>query len=121
MNSLRTQFERCRVAARKPTGVGFFTQLHIPDDAEPAPVKPGRMSLGNVVATVDGLQHGAGFVLFVENGVLDMLEGFSYDEPWLDVRAAHVVTAGGARHGGGTSLSDTDQVDAAWDGSPDGP
>lgn len=29
-----------------------------------------------------GLRHGGGFVLFAENGILSMLEGFSYDKPW---------------------------------------
>jgi hypothetical protein len=116
MNALRAQVERCRVRDREVTGVGFWTQLDIPADAEPAPVKPGRMSLGDVVASIDGLEHGAGFVLFIEDGVLQMLEGFSYDEPWLDVLAAYVVTPGGMSHGGG-SLSDIDQVAAAWDRS----
>jgi hypothetical protein len=35
-----------------------------------------------VNATIDGLAHGAGFVLFVRGGRIETLEGFSYDEPW---------------------------------------
>jgi hypothetical protein len=29
-----------------------------------------------------GFYHGAGFVLFVDDGVISFLEGFTYDEPW---------------------------------------
>ena len=42
MNALRRQLERCRVASRETTGVGFFTTLAIAPDIEPAPVRPGR-------------------------------------------------------------------------------
>ncbi len=80
--ALRLQFDRCVAAARELSGVGFFTELSIPLDAAPAPVRPGRLHLSGVVAEVEGLKHGAGFVLWIENGVLATLEGFSYDEPW---------------------------------------
>lgn len=33
-------------------------------------------------AVVDGLQYGAGFVIFMRGGRLDILEGYSYGEPW---------------------------------------
>lgn len=116
MNALRRQLERCRVASRETTGVGFFTTLDIPTDVEPAPVKPGRMDLGDVTATIEGLEHGAGFVLFVQDGLLDILEGFSYVEPWPDVSARYEVSTGGLMHGGG-SMTDLEEVDAAWDRS----
>jgi hypothetical protein len=80
--ALRLQFERCDAAARELTGVGFFTELSIPLDVARAPVEPGRLRLSGVVAEIDGLKHGAGFVLWIENGLLATLEGFSYDEPW---------------------------------------
>src|ERR1044071_4444144 len=78
MRALRGQFDECHVVSRKATGVGFFTTVHVPSHVQPAPAAPGRMHLGDVTATIDGLAHGAGFVLFVQDGVLDMLEGFSY-------------------------------------------
>jgi len=31
---------------------------------------------------IAGMSHGAGFVLFIDYGNMNMLEGFSYDEPW---------------------------------------
>jgi hypothetical protein len=118
LNALRRQFERSHVASRETTGVGFFTELDVPTDVAPAPVKPGRLDLGDVTATIEGLEHGAGFVLFVQDGVLDFLEGFSYDEPWPDVTARHAVTAGGVGHSGG-SKTDIEEVNDAWDRSSD--
>lgn len=113
MNALRRQFERCQVASRETTGVGFFTTLEIAPDVEAAPVKPGRMDLSDVTATIDGLEHGAGFVLFVQDGVLDVLEGFSYDGPWTDMNARYEVRAGGVMHSGG-SMTDIEEVHDAW-------
>ena len=120
MNALRRQFERCHVASRETTGVGFFTDLDIETDVERAPVKPGRMFLHDVTVTIEGLERGAGFVLFVEDGVLDTLEGFTYDEPWPDVIGRYEVTAGGISHIGG-SKTDVEQVDEAWSPSDDIP
>ncbi len=31
---------------------------------------------------LEGVAHGAGFVLFIRDGALACLEGFTYDEPW---------------------------------------
>ena len=43
-----------------------------------------RLTLSGVAAAIDGLRMGAGFVLFVQDGMLDMLEGFTYDGAWPD-------------------------------------
>jgi hypothetical protein len=118
MSALRRQLERCQVASRRFTGVGFFTTLDVAPEVEPAPVRPGTMDLGDVTATIEGLEHGVGFVLFVKDGVLDVLEGFSYDEPWPDTSRRYKVTAGGVTHSGG-SQTDIEEVDAAWNGPGD--
>ena len=70
----------CRVTGREYTGVGFFTDLSVPSSVIPAAV--GRLVMSNVRADLAGLDHGAGFLLWVEEGRLTKLEGFSYDEPW---------------------------------------
>jgi hypothetical protein len=78
--ALRDQLAGATVKGRQHTGVGFFTDFSPAKDAVPAPVR--KLRFGDVQATIDGLQHGADFVLFVDDGLLTMLEGFSYDEPW---------------------------------------
>lgn len=70
------------VESREFTGVGFFTRfakLSVPGLAL------GTSQLADVHADIPLLEHGAGFILFVENGRLDMLEGFCYDESWPSV------------------------------------
>jgi hypothetical protein len=37
---------------------------------------------GDVVAEVEGVENGAGFLLFIEDGRMTMLEGYMFGEPW---------------------------------------
>jgi hypothetical protein len=60
--------------------VGFYTDFEVPEDAPSA--EPPNFILGDVYATLDGIEHGAGFQLLVRGGRLPQLEGFTYDEPW---------------------------------------
>jgi len=77
--TLRAQVRVGRVVERRITGVGFFTTFAVPPDA---PRVHGSFQLGDVLARIEGLSHGAGFVLWVKNGALDMLEGYTFDESW---------------------------------------
>jgi hypothetical protein len=72
---LRQQYRQSEVVKREFTGVGFFTTFRVYDSA---PRLPGNRSLyiGDVVAEIDGVD--VGFVLFITDGVLDMLEGYTY-------------------------------------------
>jgi hypothetical protein len=79
--SIRQQMDYALVTSREFTGVGFFTRFTLPADA------PVRRDLPNanfthVGADIAGLKHGAGFVLFIRDGVVSMLEGFTYVEAW---------------------------------------
>ncbi len=78
---LQKQFSISRVEDRKMTGVGFFTDLSLPDDAPKLPDE-ATFHISDVAADINDLKHGAGFVLFIRKGRIDMLEGFTYGEPW---------------------------------------
>jgi hypothetical protein len=80
LNSLRQQLEVCQISMREFTGAGFYTTLVV--DKSLVKSIECDLILSDVIAQVGGLQHGAGFVLYVNNGILDVLEGYSYDEPW---------------------------------------
>lgn len=82
-DTIRQQLAHATVASREFTGVGFFTEFTVSEEATVARSLPD-MTLGDVVAESASLKHGAGFVLFVRNGVVSMLEGHTYDEPWPD-------------------------------------
>jgi hypothetical protein len=78
---LRNQFRHILVRSRENTGVGFFTNFSVPPEIERIPNRRS-LHLSDVNATASNVAHGIGFVLFVCDGALEMLEGFTYDEPW---------------------------------------
>lgn len=81
-DTARQQLEHASIAKREFTGVGFFTEFEIADDAPIRRDLPDA-TLGNVGAELSGLQHGAGFLLFIRGGVVTMLEGYTYaDDQW---------------------------------------
>ena len=87
LEALRQQLPAVSVKARESTGAGFYTEFSIAEGARAAPLQSGKLLFGDVEATIDGLKYGAGFVLYVERGLLHMLEGYSYEEPWPE----HVI------------------------------
>ncbi len=81
--SLRKQLHSASVTERDLSGVGFFTTLHVAHtDAARATDK--SFKFGDVHADISGLECGAGFLLYVRDGVLEMLEAYTYDEQWPD-------------------------------------
>jgi len=79
--TLRAQAASARVGKRDLSGVGFSCSFEVPPDTARVEGR-ANFELDDVIATVHGLEHGAGFVLFVRDGQLAMLEGFSYGETW---------------------------------------
>lgn len=81
LDVLRTQLANARRQPRELSGVGFFRHFEL---TAPSPTLPNSASIwfGDVSADIEGLQHGAGFVLFVDKGMISMLEGYTYGEEW---------------------------------------
>jgi hypothetical protein len=77
---LRVQAEAARIALREYTGAGFFLSFDVPPEVPVLAVRD--FHFGDVNADIEGLQYGAGFVVFVRSGRLDTVEGYSYEEPW---------------------------------------
>ena len=82
LSALRAQLNGLSVIRRERTGSGFFTTLSPDVNANPARISTDKLRFGDVQATIEGLARGAGFLLFVDNGLLKVLEGYSYEEPW---------------------------------------
>ena len=80
LRSLRDQLATLCVVSREMTGTGFMTSFVRPD--VPSAADDTTYRIGDVDAEIDGLQHGAGFILYIQGGFLDALEGYSFDEPW---------------------------------------
>lgn len=69
------------VIKREHTGVGWFVDIGVADDV---PVVDPELDtyIRDVVGEIEGVERGVGFVLFVREGRISLLEGFSYNEPW---------------------------------------
>ena len=106
---LRDQLAAAEVIEREFSGVGFFTHFRVP--ACSPRLDRGRLVIGDVHATLTGLEHDAGFLLFVTDGVLDMLECFIADDRWPN--ESQLVRACYVRRGahGSSSLVETDVRD----------
>ena len=75
---LRAQYAVASVARRELTGVGFFTHFAVPASAPRVAALNAEM--GADATLTNGI--GVGFVLFIRDGMLSMLEGFTYGERW---------------------------------------
>lgn len=92
---LRKQANKAKVSSREMTGVGFFTQFFLPPDVERL-ANSSTFKLGDVNGIAENVRHGLGFVLYIENGIISALEGYTYDEPWpKEVRGLMLSYSGG--------------------------
>src|SRR5436190_1511111 len=80
LQDLRKQFEEIESVERKFTGAGFFTKFRLAPNVRPLSKK--SWTFGDVAATIPELKNGAGFLLFVRDGLLNQLEGYTYGESW---------------------------------------
>ena len=78
--TLREQFEQASVKSREYTPAGFFADLSVPPDAPKLLLADSQM--GDVHIRIPSLALGMGTVLFITDGYLDLLEGFTYGEDW---------------------------------------
>lgn len=74
--ALERQLEASIVTERENSGGGFFTTIEVADDAPP--VNSPSVLGYDTQARIGGLEHGFGFVLFIQGGRLHMLEGFAW-------------------------------------------
>jgi hypothetical protein len=62
------------------TGVGFFVNYAVPDDASVG--VPRDFAGGNAEIQIAGLEYPAGCVLFVRDGKLSIFEVYIVDDAW---------------------------------------
>ena len=81
--TLIRQLKDTKVSSREFTGAGFFTKLIVDVHAPRLKGNPAG-KIGDVDGEAEGVTHGLGFLLYIEDGAIEMLEGYTYDEPWPD-------------------------------------
>lgn len=72
---LERQLAAATVTERENSGAGFFTTIRV-SDAPPRVNSPKVLGY-ETHAHVKGMEYGLGFVLFMKDGALDMLEGYA--------------------------------------------
>ena len=80
---LREQYKNASVVSRKFTGVGFFTDFNVPKNIPPV-MEPVAYGYGNVSCIINGIEN-CGFVLFIKEGVMICLEGYTFMDKWPEV------------------------------------
>jgi len=73
---MREQYSLATIASREFTGAGFFTHFSI-SGYEDLCLDRKTISFGDVDGQVDGQDGAVGFVLFVRDGYISMLEGYT--------------------------------------------
>jgi hypothetical protein len=92
---LRRQLDGTTVSSRKFTGVGFYTEFIVSPEFERV-AKLASFKLGDVNGSAANIEHGMGFLLYITDGCVSMLEGYTYGEPWpKEVIGAKLSYSGG--------------------------
>ena len=73
---LQSQSEKMVVQKREFSTYGFSTYYAVTDGE--------NLQLGKHQWNINGLTRGSEYILWIKNGLISCLEGFSYNEPWPD-------------------------------------
>lgn len=87
--ALREQLRYATVTRVELTGDGFLAEFSVPEGLRRT--EPRRLVGGEAEISLSGVEHGAGCVLFVEDGRLSVFESYTFDEAWpADARVTAV-------------------------------
>jgi hypothetical protein len=89
--ALRQQIDTVQVVEFENSGAGFFSNLAVAPDV---PLLSESSPLKGAHGIVDGIEHGMGFIVFLKDGQLSMIEGYCNDVgPTTDIDFSRVVFA----------------------------
>ncbi len=79
-DDFRQQIDAATVAVRTPSGVGFMSKLHVPDEYRVADITENTIPL--VIGAHPELPSGAEFVVQVKDGRINCIEAFCHEGMW---------------------------------------
>jgi len=82
LQKLRAQVAVGRIKSRQSSGAGFFLEFEVPADVDRPVIKQRSLHITDLTAKLPELMHRVGFILFVREGRLAMLEAQAQDEEW---------------------------------------
>lgn len=80
---LQSQFEKSVAQKREISTYGFLTYYTVTAEEETLG-DTVNLQLGKCQWNINDLQNGSDYILWIKNGLICSLEGFSYEEPWPD-------------------------------------
>lgn len=77
---LRDHFMKAVVVSREMTGVGFFVNYAL--EANSLKKFSQDCTFGDVIFFTDDMPEGGGVVVYIKDGYLSSIEGYSYSDHW---------------------------------------
>lgn len=74
LSQLREQFENALVISEEDSEAGFFINFKVKETVNQS--KLDTFHIGDVFGNYEDVKYAVGFILFVENGYISMLEGY---------------------------------------------
>jgi hypothetical protein len=76
-DGLREQLAAAQITDFENTGAGFFSSVNVSEDA---PRLTEKSPLDAATASVGSIEHGMGFLVFLEDGYVSLIEGYTYGD-----------------------------------------
>lgn len=76
LSTLKKQYELSKVVSRDFSDVGFYTSVFI-QNKDDLCLNGKSFYLGDVDGTVNGIKGAIGFILYIKNGYISLLEGYT--------------------------------------------
>lgn len=73
---LRKQYELAKITSREFSDVGFYTSFSV-QNRNDLRIKDKSFHIGDVDGTIDGIEGAVGFILYVKDGFISLLEGYA--------------------------------------------
>ena len=80
--SLRIQAENAMVKSREISSAGSFVNIYV-DEKSPVIDNKSQIIISNTYGKSSIIEHSLGINVFIENGTINCLELYSFDEDWL--------------------------------------
>ena len=81
-HALREQIATAQVTNFENTGVGFFSTVKVSPET---PRLTDQSPLDAATGSVASIPHGMGFLVFLEDGHICLIEGYTYDGSTVDL------------------------------------
>lgn len=80
--SLRSQYYGANILSQTCNSAGFFVEFEVGNLKLDTSKYRDNFQISNVYGRVNGIDGAVGFIVFVKNGAIDFLEGYTVLDKW---------------------------------------